>query len=97
MKSTIKVVTENYGGFGVHNWVLVVTKDKLSKEFFLGQDAKFCSRVLGMSPKYIVEQIGDNDLGNEETLNKLGEFIVEQLELTEENIFNLESWELCSQ
>lgn len=91
------VTTQGNYGFG-HDWNLIVTNDEgKRKNFYLGQDGKFCNRVLGMTPRYVVEQIGSNDLGNVETLKKLGNFIIETLGLTEEKVFNLESWELCCQ
>ena len=98
MNGKVNVSVEDYGGFRVHNWNLLVSHENGQKQnFFLGQDVKFCSRVLGLSPRYIVEQIGDNDFSNEETLEKLGNFIIDQLELTEEKVFGLQSWELCCQ
>ena len=39
----------------------------------------------------------DNDFDNEETLVKLGNFIVEVLELDEEKVFELQDWDLCCQ
>jgi hypothetical protein len=98
MNSRVVVDTYNGYGFPVHNWNLIVETHHGVKNFFLGQDVKFCSRVLGMSPRYIVEQIGSNDFGNEETLEKLGNFICETLGLTEdEQVSELEPWELCCQ
>jgi len=75
------------------NWTLHV----FGKSFYLGQDVKFCQRVLGMDPSYVVEQIGSNDLRKEETRNKLGEFIYDTLNLNEELINNMDEWELCCQ
>lgn len=96
IKGQVLTTPGNYG-FG-HDWNLIVTNDEgKRKNFYLGQDGKFCSRVLGMTPSYVVQQIGSNDLSNVETLKKLGNFIIETLELTEEKVFNLESWELCCQ
>jgi len=94
MKANIEIYSVNYGGFVARNWTLVLTKDKLEKKFFLGQDAKFCSRVLGMQPREVIDAIGSDELFKDEVKIKLAEFIVEQLELTEE-VFNLESWELA--
>lgn len=96
MKANLNIISENYGGFMAHNWELVLTKGKQEKKFFLGQDVKFCGRVLGMTPRSIIDIIGSADLFLEETRIKLAEFIVAQLELTEE-VFNLESWELSAQ
>jgi hypothetical protein len=96
MKANIEIFHENYGGFMVHNWQLVLTKGKLEKKFFLGQDAKFCSRVLGMSTHEVIDAVGSSELFRDEVKIKLAEFIVSQLELTED-AFNLESWELSCQ
>ena len=95
MKAEIKIST-NYG-FD-HNWILVVSTAKKSKSFYLGQDVKFCSRILGMEPSYIIEQIGtreidENTIGNK----KLAKFICEQLNLNGRNISKIEPWELCAQ
>ncbi len=79
MKAEIKITT-NYG-FD-HNWILVVSTAKKSKSFYLGQDVKFCSRILGMEPSYIIEQIGTREV-DEGTIGnkKLAKFICEQLNL----------------
>lgn len=90
MEKTISI-SSSYG-FS-HEWTL----HAFGKSFYLGQDVKFCIRVLGMEPSYVVQQIGSNDLRNEETLKRLAEFICDELNLTEENAVNLESWELCCQ
>lgn len=86
---TIKV---NRGQFS-YDWTLVSE----GKEFFLGQDAKFCQRVLGMSGREVVQAIGSNDLTNQSTLEKLAQFIASELGLNEEVLSSLEPWELCAQ
>lgn len=86
--NTIIVSVGDYG-FG-HNWTLVMG----GKQFYLGQDVKFCKRVLGMSPSDVVDAIGDNDLRKEETRDALANFIIDTLQIEGENI---ESWELCCQ
>ncbi len=95
MKTEIKI-TSNYG-FD-HNWTLVVSTPKKSKSFYLGQDVKFCSRVLGMEPSYIIEQIGTRvidygTIGNK----KLAKFICDELGLNGRNIDKVEPWALCCQ
>ena len=72
MNATIKTSINTYG-FG-RDWTLVVTNGERTKDFYLGQDVKFCTRVLGMSPYYIIEQIGSNDISDPDTLDKLGYF-----------------------
>jgi len=95
MESIVVTQTGDYG-FG-NNWFLIVKLKEKTKSFFLGQDVKFCRRVLGMEPREVVEVIGSNDLRKPETLRSLGEFIIEHLELDEEKIKNLQEWELCCQ
>ena len=88
---TIEITT---GGYGFsHNWTL----DAYGKKFYLGQDVKFCRRVLGMDASYIVSQIGSNDLGSEKTRNKLARFICDELSVNRRTVNDLEPWSLCSQ
>ena len=95
MESQVTFTPNGYG-FG-YDWNLIVTTQNSSKSFYLGQDVKFCKRVLGMEPSYVVQQIGDNDLRNEDTQKKLGDFIIDTLGLTEVEIDTLQPWELCCQ
>ena len=95
MKAEIKI-TSNYG-FD-HNWTLVVTTPKKTKSFLLGQDVKFCSRVLGMEPSYIIEQIGTAEIDYGTIGNrKLAKFICKHLNINGRNINKIEPWELCAQ
>lgn len=94
MKSTINI-TSSYG-FD-HNWTLICQTKKVTKSFYLGQDVKFCSRVLGMDTSYVVSKIGTNRLDTEIGRKKLAKFICEQLGLNGRNINKYQSWELCAQ
>jgi len=94
MKATISI-SSSYG-FD-HNWTLICQTKKSVKSFYLGQDVKFCQRILGMSPRYVVEQIGTNDLTTAQARMKLAKFICEQLGLNGRTIKKYQSWELCSQ
>jgi hypothetical protein len=67
------------------------------KEFYLGQDVKFCSRVLGMSPSYIVQQIGSGELDDPKVNMRLAKFILKSLGLTKKKLLTMNTWELCSQ
>ncbi len=82
--------TPNAYGFG-HDWTLIVKK----QSFYLGQDVKFCSRVLGMSPSYVCENIGTNDLRSDSARRKLAQFIVQSLGI--DDFSSVEPWELCCQ
>ena len=84
------IISSNYG-FD-HNWTLMIK----NKSFYLGQDVKFCHRVLGMSPRDIVEQIGSAHIQDEKVNRKLARFIVKQLGGTK-SIINLQPWELCAE
>lgn len=95
MKAKIQI-TSNYG-FD-HNWSLVLTKSNgTSKSFYLGQDVKFCSRVLGMEPRYIVEQIGSGNITEPSINTRLANFIIDSLGLTKTELFNLKAWSLCAE
>jgi predicted thioesterase len=95
MKANIKVTQGSYG-FG-HEWTLECETKTTKKSFYLGQDVKFCSRVLGMDGADVVRAIGTNRLDTEIGTRKLARFIVNTLQLNGRNIKNIEAWELCCQ
>jgi hypothetical protein len=96
MKATIKIERGSYG-FG-HTWSLVLTKrNGTSKSFYLGQDVKFCSRVLGMEPRYIVEQIGSGNITEPSVNTKLANFIIDSLDVTKKELFNLDAWAISAE
>lgn len=87
------IITRDGYGIG-HNWTLEYNR----KQFFLGQDVKFCQRVLGLSPRVIIDVIGTAEIDNGTRGNvKLAKFIVSQLGLTRKNIKNLNPWGICAQ
>lgn len=87
------IITRGEYGFG-HNWTLEYN----NKQFYLGQDVKFCNRVLGLSPITIISTIGTAEIDNETIGNKkLARFIVKELGLTKSNTKDLNTWELCAQ
>ena len=89
-------ITSSYG-FD-HNWTLVVSTAKKRKSFYLGQDVKFCQRVLGMPTTYVISQIGTREISQGTKGNKkLAKFICQSLELNGRNIDKIESWGLCCQ
>lgn len=96
MKASIEINSGSYG-FG-HEWTLVLIKTSgARKAFYLGQDGKFCRRVLGMPPAYIVEQIGSPNITEPEINTKLANFIINRLGLTKNELFKLSESELCAQ
>ena len=81
-----------------HNWTLVVSTKTKTKSFYLGQDGKFCSRVLGMEPSYVIQQIGTREVDEGTPGNKkLAQFICKELKLNGRNIDKIEPWGLCAQ
>ena len=98
MKS--EVIVKRREDFG-HDWILVleIKKNKIltRKSFNLGQDVKFCSRVLGMSPRDVVNEIGSGDFTKDKNLKLLGKFISKRLGLSAKSIDKLNVWDLCCQ
>jgi hypothetical protein len=94
MKTKIEF-TSNYG-FD-HNWILVCETPKQKRAFYLGQDVKFCNRVLGMSPSYVVNQIGTNRLDTIQGNIKLAKFICKQLGINGKNMHKLQDWSICAE
>jgi hypothetical protein len=95
MNAEIKI-SSNYG-FD-HNWTLVVSTAKKTKSFYLGQDVKFCSRVLEMDTSYVVQQIGTREIDNGTPGNKkLAKFICKELNLNGRNIDKIQPWGLCAE
>tara|TARA_R110000868_G_scaffold105830_3_gene290575 strand:+ start:1776 stop:2060 length:285 start_codon:yes stop_codon:yes gene_type:complete len=94
MKS--EVIVKRREDFG-HDWILVLETKKVRKSFYLGQDVKFCNRVLGMSPRDVVNEIGSGDFTKDSNLKILGKFISKRLELSSKSIDELGVWDLCCQ
>ena len=95
MKAEITITTGDYG-FS-RNWSLVLSTPKVTKTFFLGQDVKFCHRVLGMSPSDVVEAIGTNEIDSDHGRSELAALIVDRLGLNGRNFKSIEPWALCAQ
>lgn len=93
------IITRNGYGFG-HDWQLIVTKGKKEKVFYLGQDARVCDRILGMTPAELVQEIRSNDLTKKQTRQKIGDLILEAIGITPENeneLFKLQPWEIAAE
>jgi len=84
------IITRGSYGFG-HEWTL----EAYGKQYYLGQDVKFCSRVLEMEPSYIVKQIGSPEIEMPAVNNKLAKFICNELGVTRKT--NINAWDLCAQ
>jgi hypothetical protein len=94
---TIETSRVDYGGFVVHNWTLVQTTKGQTRSWYLGQDGKFCKRILGLEPREVVQAIGDNDLGNPKTRRRLAKFIMAELNLSSRELRNLQPWQLAAE
>lgn len=93
------IVTRNGYGFG-GNWQLKATKNGETKIFYLGQDAKVCSRILGMTPKELSTEVGSNDLNLIETRQSIANLILEAVGVNEENedeFMKLQPWEIAAE
>jgi hypothetical protein len=91
---TIQVTTGSYG-FG-HEWTL----NAYGRNFYLGQDVKFCDRVLGMQPRAIIQAAGLKlpcDMSKEGNRKAIARFICGQLGVTRATAKSIESWGLCAQ
>ena len=95
MKATIEITSSNYGF--EHNWTLVCSTPKATKHFFLGQDVKFCYRVLGMSPREVVLAIGTDRLYTKSDRIKLAKFICSTLDINGRTMKQYQPWSLCAQ
>ena len=84
------IITRGSYGFG-HEWTL----EAYGKQYYLGQDVKFCSRVLGVSPRTVVTQIGSPEIEVPAVNNKLAKFICNELGITRST--KIQPWELCAQ
>lgn len=95
MKAEIKLES-NYG-FGM-NWILVCSTPKITKTFWLGQDVKFCNRVLGMGTDYVVKAIGTRNIDEGTVGNRrLARYICDRLEINGNNIKRIPAWGLACQ
>lgn len=96
MKATIRITA---GGYGFsHHWSLEVEAKGFARSFYLGQDVKFCSRVLGMSPRDVVEAIGTGEISEGQAGNKkLAKFIIKELGLTKKKMNELDAWSLSAE
>jgi hypothetical protein len=84
------IITRGAYGFG-HDWTL----EAYGKQYYLGQDVKFCSRVLGVSPSTVVTIIGSPEIETPTVNRRLARFICERLEITRSTKIN--TWDLCAQ
>jgi hypothetical protein len=91
---TIQVTT---GGYGFsHDWTL----NAYGRNFYLGQDLKFCTRALGMQPRDIIYAAGLQapcDMRVERNRKAIARFICRELGITRSNVKSIYPWGLCAQ
>jgi hypothetical protein len=96
MNASIKISKGNYG-FN-YNWSLMLSNEKVSKTFYLGQDVKVCKRMLQMEPRDVVKAIGTAMIETEAGNKKLTRFILKTLKekyiLTPAKILKLNEYDL---
>ena len=83
-------ITTHYGF--VRNWTLQC----YGKQFFLGQDIKFCTRVLGLHPKDIVDAIGTREIMSRKGNLALSRYIRTELGITRKNVSKIHTGQFCS-
>lgn len=88
---TIETKRDAYG-IGM-DWTLVV----YGRRFYLGQDVKFCRRVLGMEPRDVVERIRTDRIYTKTAKTRIARLIVDTLNITRSNVKSIEPWGLCAQ
>ena len=84
------IITRGAYGFG-HDWTL----EAYGKQYYLGQDVEFCSRVLGVSPSALVTIIGGREIESPKINRNLARFICKELNIKRSTKIN--AWELCAQ
>lgn len=99
-------------GFGA-NWILNVEYKGQTKNFWLGQDVKVCSRLLGITPKDLTSEINKQmarpygtglDFRNDEVCVTVGGYILDTIVATHsgdgdpyEDLMSLQEWDLAMQ
>lgn len=81
-----------------HYWTLIVESNKRFYSFYLGQDIKFCKRVLKIEPQALVTMLGTNNLTEGTDGNKrLANVIVAVLDITSTHIRHIPKQSFCAQ
>ena len=88
----LPIIEVSAGEWG-HNWTLIA----YGHSFYLGQDVKFCERVLGVRTSDVAEAIGSNDLRTDTVRRRLANYIMSSLGLDKQNVKEIQPWELCCQ
>ena len=84
--------SKNSYGFGM-NWAL----ECYGKSFWLGQDAKVCHRLLGMTPREVIAKIGTAEIEKPSGNKKLAKLICRELGVKRSNVNTFEPWSLSAE
>lgn len=77
-------------------WVTLWTLNVYGRKFYLGQDVKFCHRILNMDPGYVVKQIGSNDIRKKTVNERLAKLICNELGIDRKTVMQFEPWALAA-
>lgn len=77
-------------------WCSIWTLNVYGRKFYLGQDVKFCNRVLGIGPGMVVKFIGSNHIYKKSINRKLARFICNELNITRSTVKQFEPWALAA-
>lgn len=88
----MKILVANSSLPGSCIWTL----DVYGRKFYLGQDVKFCHRVLGMGPRDVINIIGGNDLRKKRINENLAKFICYTLDITRSTVKQFQPWSLAA-
>lgn len=94
MKASIKIEQHNES---IHYWTLIVESNKRVYAFSLGQDIKFCKRVLRIEPQALVTMLGTNNLLEGTDGNKrLANVICAVMDITPSRIRHIPKQSFCA-
>jgi len=88
-EAKINLIAGPYG-FG-RTWEL----EAFGKRFYLGQDAKVCSRLLGLEPSEVINLIRGNNISDDKINNNLAMLIIDTIGLNFNAAQDLEAWALA--
>lgn len=84
--------------FGTDVWHLCVEfggKKGYLKMFYLGQDVKYCYRIMGGTLTEVLKETRIKKIETHKERVKLGNFIIRTLGLTSKDLKEIETWDLA--
>jgi hypothetical protein len=77
-------------------WVSLWTLSAYGRKFYLGQDVKFCDRVLNIAPRDLVKQIGSNHIYRKKINLRLARFICKELNINRSTVKQIHAWQIAA-